>query len=179
MTTVESRSIYNGPIRRSFDVMQNQARDLAEVVAALGQQLDDVTDAFETYKREGAERLVAVATPITYDISIGASTLAQVTNNISVGTTAGHYYRISMRLRGTSISPAQAIGISLIKDGAPIGDAYMWVGGNYVGINHEWLVFGDGVAHNFSGAIRAGGATTTVYGGDGHFYCEKLGVITP
>ena len=113
MTSVESRSIYNGPIRRSFDVMQNQTRDLAQVVTDLAATVDELREALAV----NAQRLMAVAQPVSWEVTVPANSLGSVTNGLTILTVAGHYYRLAMRLRALTTTPAQGIGVGYADNG--------------------------------------------------------------
>ena len=63
--------------------------------------------------------------------------------------------------------------------GFVVGDAWTWIAGNYQGLTHEWLLFGDGGYHTYQGMLRAGSGAVTSSGNDNHFYAEHLGLILP
>lgn len=104
MSNVESRSIINAPIRRSFDVIQSQANDLANTV-----ETNETTAA--TNHRKSAWGVVARGSFIFGpNVTMGAGAVRNsLTNALSYTFVKDRYYEVRCVLR--------AIGASFDPDG--------------------------------------------------------------
>jgi hypothetical protein len=113
MSNVESRSIINAPIRRSFDVIQNQARDLAEQVDA-----NETTEA--THHRKSAWGVVGVGSfPLASTIMAGGASRNPLSNPLTVTFVKDRWYEVRCTIR--AITPTGDTDPALLEPDDVVG----------------------------------------------------------
>jgi hypothetical protein len=107
MSTVESRSIINAPVRRSLDVIQNVAHDLAETVADLAELVDKNAKLEVKHHIRSSWGVVGRGSfPSSSTVVGGGGSRNQLTNTLDVLFVQDRWYEVRCTIRAIAVSDA-------------------------------------------------------------------------
>jgi hypothetical protein len=196
MSSVESRSIINAPIRRSFDALQNQTRDSLE---ELGTYVDEVAEKAADDHRKSAWGVVGLGSfPYNPRVTLYAGGVrGPLTNALSVTFVKDRYYEVRCVLRaiGAATDPDPAVieandlvafyAICNVNGTDRSGTLYAQALNDWQGANLAWVLrcpadVAPGTSSVSILVTNARGVDVVIYTDPGsHFIIQDIGSTLP